>query len=207
MEKPYVIENGQRVFNFKKTLYYIQHTGRKKYGPTFTLHREDVQTLRKLIIYMIYEEELCKKEGIDLNKGVLLIGPIGSGKTTIMTLMREFLFPEQDYFIKSATDIALEFHKEGTSVIQKEGNRHKILCFDDLGAESSKKFYGSEFNTMAEILLKRYKLQVNHAIITHVTTNLNADELCDLYGNRVRSRLRKMFNLISFPRETVDKRR
>ncbi|MEX1192381.1 MAG: ATPase, partial [Brumimicrobium sp.] len=121
--------------------------------------------------------------------------------------MRQFLFPEQDYVIKSATDIALEFHKEGTDVIQREGNRHKILCFDDLGAETNKKHYGSDFNTMAEILLKRYKLQVNHGIITHATTNLNADELCDLYGNRVRSRLRKMFNLISFPKETVDKRK
>lgn len=207
MEKPYVIENRQRVFNFKKTLYYIQYTGRKKYGPSFQLHREDVPTLRKLLIYMIYEEELCAKEGIDLKKGVLLIGPIGSGKTTIMTLMRQFLFPEQDYVIKSATDIALEFQKEGTDVIQREGNRHKILCFDDLGAENNKKFYGSEFNTMAEILLKRYNLQVNHGILTHATTNLNADELSDLYGNRVRSRLRKMFNLISFPRETADKRK
>ncbi|MEX2485398.1 MAG: hypothetical protein WED10_12580 [Brumimicrobium sp.] len=103
---------------------------------------------------MIYEEELCKKEGIDLSKGILLIGPIGAGKTTIMTLLRQFLFPEQDYVIKSTTDIALEFHKEGISVIQKEENRHKILCFDDLGAETNKKLYGSDFYTMAEILLK-----------------------------------------------------
>jgi hypothetical protein len=42
--------------------------------------------------------------------------------------------------------------------------------------------------------------------VTHATTNLNAGELEDLYGNRVRSRLRSMFNLIAFEKITSDKR-
>jgi hypothetical protein len=44
-------------------------------------------------------------------------------------------------------------------------------------------------------------------IITHATTNLNADELEDIYGIRVRSRLRSMFNLVSFPMSVPDKRK
>lgn len=39
-----------------------------------------------------------------------------------------------------------------------------------------------------------------------MTTNLNAEELERLYGDRVRSRLREMFNLISFPPEAKDRR-
>lgn len=35
-------------------------------------------------------------------------------------------------------------------------------------------------------------------MITHATTNLSASELEDYYGNRVRSRMREMFNLIAF---------
>ena len=40
----------------------------------------------------------------------------------------------------------------------------------------------------------------------HITTNLNAVELEKRYGNRVRSRLRAMFNLIGFDEDSKDKR-
>ncbi len=43
-------------------------------------------------------------------------------------------------------------------------------------------------------------------MITHATTNLSASELEEYYGNRVRSRMREMFNLISFESSAKDKR-
>lgn len=207
MEKPFEIINNQRVFDFKKTLRYIQAVGKHKYGNDFKIHRSDVITFHRLIIYMIHEESQCEKYGIDLNKGILLIGPIGSGKTSIMTLLRQFLFKEDFYIIKSSRDIALEYQKDGVDVIQSYGKKYQPLLIDDLGVENNSKFYGNECNTIAEIILQRYELLINHRIITHATTNLNADELEELYGNRVRSRLRRMFNLISFPASTEDKRR
>jgi hypothetical protein len=60
---------------------------------------------------------------------------------------------------------------------------------------------------MAEILLSRYDLFVSQKIMTHITTNLTASEIENLYGNRVRSRLREMLNLISFDTTSEDKRR
>jgi hypothetical protein len=39
-----------------------------------------------------------------------------------------------------------------------------------------------------------------------LTTNLAASEIETAYGNRVRSRLRSMVNLISFDKTTKDKR-
>jgi hypothetical protein len=41
---------------------------------------------------------------------------------------------------------------------------------------------------------------------THITTNLSASEIENAYGNRVRSRMRAMLNLISFDKATPDKR-
>jgi DNA replication protein DnaC len=79
-------------------------------------------------------------------------------------------------------------------------------CFDDLGAEQSLKYYGNECNVMGEILLSRYEYFVSHDMLTHITTNLSATEMEDLYGNRVRSRLREMFNLIAFGESAKDKR-
>ena len=85
--------------------------------------------------------------------------------------------------------------------------REKAFCLDDFGVEHTSKHFGNECNTVAEILLQRYDLFANQGIVTHATTNLNADELEDIYGIRVRSRLRSMFNLITFPSDTTDKRK
>jgi len=43
--------------------------------------------------------------------------------------------------------------------------------------------------------------------LTHATINLNAQELEVRYGNRIRSRMRQLFNLIAFDKESVDKRK
>jgi hypothetical protein len=59
---------------------------------------------------------------------------------------------------------------------------------------------------MAEILLSRYDLFINHHMLTHLTTNLNSSEIEDIYGLRVRSRLREQFNLIAFDTEAKDKK-
>jgi DNA replication protein DnaC len=59
---------------------------------------------------------------------------------------------------------------------------------------------------MAKILLSRYDIFTSKKIQTHITTNLSASEIESVYGNRVRSRMREMFNLIGFERGIGDKR-
>ena len=60
---------------------------------------------------------------------------------------------------------------------------------------------------LAEILLDRYDKFVTHHMRTHLTSNLNAPELETLYGDRLRSRLREMCNVLSFPATAPDRRR
>lgn len=208
IELPYQIHNGIKHYNFKKSWLYLQTLGKQKYGPNFQLHPQDKEIIYKLLIYIIRDEEACAEYGINLEKGILLNGPVGCGKTSLMTLMRHFAYPDHNYVIKSTRDIASEFNQEGYPIIQKYGKSgNKIYCFDDLGVENNMKHYGNECNTVAEILLQRYDLQIMEGTVTHATTNLNAGELEDLYGNRVRSRLRSMFNLIAFEKITSDKRK
>jgi DNA replication protein DnaC len=80
------------------------------------------------------------------------------------------------------------------------------ICFDDLGLENNLKYYGNECNVMAEVMLSRYDLFISKKLITHLTTNLSATEIENIYGNRIRSRFRQMFNLIAFDKNTKDKR-
>ena len=82
-----------------------------------------------------------------------------------------------------------------------------MVCFDDLGCESNIPHYGIPFNTLAEILPIRYEMFVEDKMFTHITTNLNAHELEERYGARMRSRMSEMFNLVAFPGTSADKRK
>jgi len=201
------IINGMRHFDQKKTILFLLAQGRMRFGKHFTIDMQDLPAIKQLIMYAICEEEMCANHGIDLNKGLLLTGPIGCGKTSWMHLIQLLMHPEQKFMVKSSRDIAFEFNKDGYDVINNYGKRHQPLCLDDIGVEQNIKFYGNECNTIAEVLLHRYELQVHQKIITHATTNLSASQIEQIYGNRVRSRLRSMFNLISFPASSKDKRR
>jgi energy-coupling factor transporter ATP-binding protein EcfA2 len=142
---------------------------------------------------------------IDLNKGILLTGPVGCGKTSIMKLIRGItpLYPSYD--IIPSRNVTFAFNHIGYRIIEQYGD-HKFYCFDDLGIEPYGKHFGKECNVMGEVLLSRYDLFVHYKFKTHATTNLNANELEAHYGNRVRSRMRQLFNLVAFDKVSKDKR-
>jgi DNA replication protein DnaC len=199
--------NGMRYFNYEKTLEFLEERGKQMFGKEFEIHKDDIPVIDKLIVYAAHITDHCPKHDIDLNKGLLLTGPIGCGKTSWMHLIRLLAHPDEQFMVKSTREIAFEFNKDGYEVINLYGKRNKRICFDDIGVEQNIKFYGNECNTMAEILLHRYEMQTQYGILTHATTNLSASQLENVYGNRVRSRLRSMFNLVSFPASSQDKRK
>jgi len=129
-----------------------------------------------------------------------------------MHLIKPFGYAKYDYKIKTTREVSFEFAKQGfetlQSYTQKSNQQHRLTgyCFDDLGAEQQIKHFGNDCNVMAEILISRYEQFIENNTVTHITTNLSASELESCYGNRVRSRLRQMFNLIAFDKETEDKR-
>ena len=169
--------------------------------------------IRDRLCYFLKDEVTASLLNINLHKGILLTGPVGCGKTTMLSLMRFYEPIQNRFIIKSCRDISFEFIKEGYETIHKysrssfQNQVNKTYCFDDLGTENNLKYFGNECNVMAEILLSRYDLFVSRKLVTHLTTNLSATEIEEMYGNRVRSRMREMFNLVSFGEEIEDKRR
>ncbi len=206
-QKHYIIKDNQIIYDFMLTMKYLSDCGRQKFGDHFRIMRISKLILVKLMSYAIRDEENCKKYDIDPDKGILLVGTIGCGKTSLMQLFNLLTYEHRKYIVKPTRAIAGEYLQNGYETILKYGNTEKIYCFDDLGIEQNMKHFGNESNVMAEVLLSRYDLLRYRGIITHATTNLNANELEKLYGNRVRSRLREMFNLITFPENAEDLRR
>ena len=206
------IQNEHKVYDFNKCLKFIDYHGKQHYGQSFKINILDIPTIYKLIIYTIKDQNMALKEQIDISKGILLSGPIGCGKTSIMHLIRPFASPLSDYKIKTCRELSFEFAKNGFDAINKYTLKQNCqsrlpgYCFDDLGAEQQIKHFGNDCNVMAEVLISRYEQFVENNSITHLTSNLSASEIEMLYGNRLRSRMRNMFNGISFNINSNDKR-
>lgn len=197
--------------NYPEIILWLEKKGIELYGNQYKILENDHPIIYKLLAYFLKDEATCFQLNIDLNKGILLSGPVGSGKTTLMNLLKTLAPTEHKFYIKPCRDISFEFIQDGYEIIQKysKGKLYpdpKIICFDDLGTEKNLKYFGNECNVMAEIILSRYDIFISKKIYTHITTNLSASEIESAYGNRVRSRLRNMLNLIAFDKSTKDKR-
>jgi len=218
IQKPHIITEGsmqyvlgtlvgtQISYDFGKILIYLNAKGKLLFGKKFQIYDEDKEVLYKICNYYIKDKANCKKFNIDINKGILLSGPVGCGKTSLMKLIRHMVPHQKSYDVIPCRNIAFAFNNIGYKIIEDYGDQ-RFYCFDDLGVEPTGRHFGKDCNVLGEILLSRYDLFLNHKILTHATTNLNAEELEDRYGNRVRSRMRQLFNLIAFDSKTRDKRK
>lgn len=202
-------------YSYPDVINWLENKGIELYGDHFKIHETDYPIVYKLIAYFLKDEPSCFQYNINLNKGILLSGPVGCGKTSLMNLMKHLTPTEHKFSVKPCRDISFEFIQDGYEVIHRytkdlrlRGGQPVALryCFDDLGTENNLKYYGNECNVMAEILLSRYDLFVSKKLQTHITTNLSASEIETTYGNRLRSRLRELCNLIAFDNSATDKR-
>ncbi|GAB3721098.1 P-loop NTPase family protein [Flavobacterium koreense] len=202
----------QSHYSYDEVIIWLENKGVELYGNHFKILETDYPIVYKLIAYFLKDEPTCFQYGINLNKGILLTGPIGCGKTSLMNLMKYLTATEHKFFVKPCRDISFEFIQDGYQIIHKYSigklyqSEPRTYCFDDLGTENNLKYFGNECNVMAEILLSRYDLFISKKLQTHITTNLSATEIEKHYGNRVRSRLRQMVNLIAYDKSTPDKR-
>lgn len=199
------LKDGYIQYDFNKILVYLDAKGKLMFGKKFRIYKEDREILYKLCSYFIKDKATCNKFGIDVNKGILLTGPVGCGKTSLIRLLKYIVPHHKPYEVIPSRNIVFSFNNIGYATIEQFGNS-KFFCFDDLGVEPAGRYFGKDCNVMGEIILSRYDLYLSHQVKTHATTNLNAQELEERYGNRVRSRMRQMFNLISFNAKSKDKR-
>lgn len=139
---------------------------------------------------------------LDLDKGLLLWGGVGTSKTTILKTFEEFTkindlpskfhLSEMERLISIATTDPKNLPQHLKALVQQ--NRG----FDDWGVEVNDK-WGDGIMYFKNIILTRYKKRAN--IKTHLTTNHhitpnNIPNLNKIYGERVISRLKEMCNLV-----------
>lgn len=147
-----------------------------------------------------------------LEKGVMLAGNFGTGKTWLMKLFQKN--QRQVYHLKNAKEIADDFEVDGEEAMNTYLNKIKNafndksvfyqpfsgLCIDDLGTEDVKVHFGNRKNVLGDLIEKRYA-KGNTGLFLHATTNLTSDQLKEFYGGRVTSRMREIFNFIELSGE------
>lgn len=177
-------------------------------GYRFQVDTAIKNAVKALCLYFTNDERFERlKDGYSLNKGLMLYGSVGTGKTTLMNVFRSN--QRRSFKIASCREIADRFADQGHETLHVWSRSLKVpthsdtffqneigVCFDDLGTEMVKKHYGDQVNVMEQVILNRYDKNTVPFHYTHITTNLNADEIEQYYGTRVRSRMREMFNTI-----------
>lgn len=156
-------------------------------------------------------------QNYSLGKGILLHGNVGCGKSSFLNIFQQN--QKQSFRFASCPTIAREFSQSGYSAVNPyfqlhiNGNRKAYFgqekigwFFDDLGFETHGKHFGKDSNIMLEILQSIYDKPEMRGKI-HTTTNLTSEELGSFYGERIRSRMREMFNVITYDPNAPDRRK
>lgn len=202
-------------YDYAKVITWLRKAGEDHLGKNFEIPENEKAIVFGMLAWFLEDETVAKEMNIDLKKGIMLSGPIGCGKTTLFQLMRKLPKGRKNFLMTSTRQIVSEFIQSGYEILENYSRgklynysrTSKNYCFDDLGSEAASKYFGNDCNVMAEILLTRYDIFKEKGILTHLTTNLTATEIEEIYGNRLRSRMREMFNLFGYDESSGDKRR
>ena len=169
----------------------------------FQIDKSNRYVMNQIFLYM--EKDRSK---LDPEKGILLCGPVGTGKSTIMQIMNRYRYfvsgqdkggyPMGGFRIDSASFIANSFSMRGKDALELytyNNGSPRMMCFDELGREPiPAKYFGTELNVMQYIFQCRYELRKE--ALTHATTNLSIKDLQLKYGAYIADRINEMFNVI-----------
>lgn len=188
-----------------KDMFHALLRTKSKTGENFELTEWNTDVIKQLCLYFSNDSRF---KG-DLNKGIMLMGNPGTGKTHLMNFFSKN--PKASYSLPTCKQLSQWYVNGWTSndmsiievysVLKNAPADHqwdqKVLgyCFGDLGAEEDAKHYGNHRNVIEEIIFSRYENNTPF-YYTHFTTNLNPSELESRYGARFRDRTKEMCNTL-----------
>ena len=153
---------------------------------------------------LLANEQNWASQGLDPNKGIILIGNPGVGKTYAMrewakTKKIGWGHPGLPSVYKELRDLStkLIFTKcelLGPNYLLQFIEEHE-MWLDDLGYESTECVsYGTRFSPIQDLIFHRHKLFPTRK--TSFTTNYTIPQLEQKYGQGVASRIQEMCNVI-----------
>lgn len=168
---------------------------------------ENSDIITKLIYYFNGNE----KCGLDLNKGIALIGPPGSGKTLIMNIFIDYLKaisqPNRNLYRETSIEQLKEYYKANNqlnyftnnfitssySVISKPFS----LLVNEAFIYYNEKSYGTDISEIFNSFwMLRYEVFQNFGKLTHITSNLDVEDMKKTIDPILFDRVKEMFNIV-----------
>lgn len=164
----------------------------------FELDKENVEVFTLLYQYLT-RDKAFEENGFSLNKGILLMGNYGTGKTGFLkALQRAFKSNGQALMFKSAhsPSVAEDFSNRGYEAFLKFKSDHWSI--DEIGAKEREQVqhFGNKVNVSEALILHRYQYFTDRSLLTHFTTNLSDSEMKLYFDGKTYSRLREMCNFL-----------
>lgn len=166
--------------------------------PSFRVDKENRDVIRLIQFYLARDERFEKANAdYSLNKGILLMGNYGTGKTLMMQILQRCFLTigsDMNFKRKNMQDLCSRYQNEGAKAFF---NEYCHWFIDEMGITSREiiSHYGNWVNIGDEIIGGRYNL-FQHGYVTHITTNLNIEGLKSFYDGRTFSRINEMCNII-----------
>ena len=187
-------------YKMEVALHWIEEIG-KEIEPSFKLNDECRDVYKSLIQYIHGDPDF---DGV-LEKGFILIGPTGTGKTLAMKIIQTYRTIDDTWYLKDGkpcrmnfdiyhvNDVVSSFIETGFDGIELYCKRY-AACFDDIGTEVEQvKHYGNNLDVMSHIFSERYARQ----LLTFGTSNFPVSVLEEKYDDRTISRMYTLFNFIT----------
>lgn len=149
-------------------LYEILKNSRTPKGDKIVIDGDNDEPIQQLCFYFSKDKRFMGDHG----KGLLLLGPKGTGKTHLMKFFQQNQVASyimintrviENAWINERPDDETKvidyYTKNRTLAFNENRFGHKVagFCFDDLGSETTpSKRFGEEKNVLAEIILNRY---------------------------------------------------
>lgn len=178
-------------------------------SPGFVVDQRNVKMISEIYTWVWARLGRMEPGKLDPNKGLLLWGEIGTGKTTLIKGLQKYMATINQLAygynnrsicieIKSAAEISLRYAADGMKALERWTNREQAghLAIDEIGREEISTHFGTTCNTIQTLLQLRYEQR--HTILTHGTTNLDmsTDQFSNRYGSYIYDRVKEMFNVI-----------
>lgn len=185
----------------------------RQYEPKFKLNDHNKTVLRLFLLYFTgnpnFITELKEQRGVEgnLDKGIMLIGGVGTGKSLMFKIFRKYtrdVINTNSFLDRSAIDIIDSVNVNGVKVLEEYNHNivdkiaRPIRCYvDDIASKNELvNNYGTPINVIEQLLSIRYNIFARYGTLTHVSSNKFPAEMKELYDTRIIDRMKEMFNII-----------
>jgi len=180
----------------------------KSLEPTFEVNDINKNILKELLMYFSGSDSFNGS----LKKGIMLVGDIGTGKSLLFKIFKRYtseILRVNSFQYFSTQEITDNVNISGVDYLQAFNDNfgNPITCYiDDIASKNEViKHYGTEVNTIEQLLSIRYNVFTRYRKLTHTTSNKYPSELTNVYEKRIIDRMVEMFNILELPGKSFRK--